>query len=57
MSKKASKIELAAPFNMKDLGMQLSRKTSKILREGKSVILEAGQKAPPMHTQYLDFLK
>ena len=35
----------------------MTRKASKIIREGKTVLIEDGSKAPPMHTQYLNFLK
>ena len=42
-------IQLAAPYDAKDIGMQLTRMTSKILREGKSVVISNGLKAPPMH--------
>ena len=44
-----SDIELPAPFSTKDLGMSLTRKTSKILRESKCVVIEDGTKVPPMH--------
>ena len=44
-----SDIALEEPFSEKDIVMQSTRKTSKIIRETKSVAVEKGPKAPPMH--------
>ena len=43
-------IELVAPFSDRDLGMQFTRKQSKIIREGKAVLTEDGSKVLPMHS-------
>ena len=49
-------IELEAPFTTKDLGRSLTRKTSKIIREGKAVMTENGKKVAPMLSQYFDYI-
>ena len=49
-------LELEKPFTKKDLGRPVTRKTTKIIREGKAVIAPKGEMKAPMHCQLIDFI-
>lgn len=50
-------LELEAPHGYKDLGGPMMRRTTKIIREGKSKLTEDGEMVEPMHCQLVKYKK
>ena len=47
---------MTQPFEEADLSKPLTKKTSKILREARSVLIEDGSKAAPLGEQFYNYI-